>query len=204
MLQTLILIVASGVLIFCVFSIVKVAFKSKNAATAVKETMYDVPYMSTFENTVPNNLPPAVPAHERMRQVPDAEPAPIRTPIAESIQTPAIPGQTEEEILAPEPLQEKISQKVELPAARDIHEHNNNISLFGSNLRHPESMITKSTSQFSSLEVEVSSGVASEVTKPKDIDQVQFSAEMAQNGGEFMSGIVAFDTSDSGTSFSNW
>jgi len=65
-------------------------------------------------------------------------------------------------------------------------------------------MITKSSSQFSSLEEEVSSGVASEVTKPKDIDQVQFSAEMAQNGGEFMSGIVAFDTSDSGTSFSNW
>ena len=106
--------------------------------------------------------------------------------------------------MAPEPLQEKVSQKVEEPEPRDTHSNNDNIALFGSNLRHPESMITKSSSQFSSLEEEVSAGVAGTVTRPKDLNQVPFSAEMAQNGGEFMKGIFAFDSSDSGGAFSEW
>jgi len=204
MLQVALLIVVAGVLIFCVYSIVRVVFKPKQPKKAVQETMYDVPYMSSFDEPLPAKLPPAIPAHERVKQVPEEEPAPIREPVAEVLSTPEIPGQTEEELMAPEPLQEKVTQKVEEPAPRDSHERNDNIALFGSNLRHPETMITKSTAQFSSLEEEVSAGVASTVTRPKDVDQVPFSAEMAQNGGEFMSGIFAFDSSDSGGTFSSW
>jgi hypothetical protein len=205
MLQTLLLVALAGVLIFCVFSIVRVVFKPKAKPTkAVEETMYDVPYMSSFEETPPPNLPPPMAAHERVRQVPEEEPAPIREPIAETISTPVISGQSEEEIQEPEPLQKKVSQKVELPTAKDPHEHSDNIALFGSNLRHPESMITKSSSQFASLDEEVASGVAGEVTKPANVEQLPFSAEMAQNGGEFMKGIFAFDTSDSNTNFSSW
>jgi hypothetical protein len=206
MLQILLLVALTGVLIFCVFSIVRVVFKPKpKPAKAVEETMYDVPYMSSFEEAPPpSNLPPPMAPHERVRQVPEEEPAPIREPIAETISTPVISGQSEEEIQEPEPLQKKVSQKVELPTAKDPHEHNDNIALFGSNLRHPESMITKSTTQFASLEEEVSSGIAGEVTKPANVEQLPFSAEMAQNGGEFMKGIFAFDTSDSNTTFSSW
>jgi hypothetical protein len=205
MLQVALLVVVAGVLIFCVFSIVRVIFKPKQPKKVVEETMYDVPYTSSFEEPQQQqDLPPALPAREDIKQVPEVEPAPVREPIDEEITTPVIPGQTAEEVAAPEPLQEKVSQKVEEPEARDSHAHNDNIALFGSNLRHPESMISKSSSQFSSLEEEVSAGVASTVTRPKDVDQVPFSAEMAQNGGEFMSGIFAFDSSDSGGSFSTW
>jgi len=203
--QEALVIAVTGVLIFCVFSIVRVLFKPKPQKKEVQETMYDVPDVSSFEKPErPVDLPPAIPAREHIKQVPEVEPAPVREPIDEEITTPVIPGQTEEEVAAPEPLQMKVSQKVEEPEPRDTHAPSDNIALFGSNLRHPESMISKSSSQFASLEEEVSAGVASKVTRPKDVDQVPFSAEMAQNGGEFMSGIFAFDTSDSGGTFSEW
>ena len=171
----------------------------------VKEALYDVPYKSNFEEpSAPLAIPPALPAREQVEQVPNSQPAPIREPIAEAQQPPLVPGQTQEDLKTPEPLQEPIAQKVDLPASKDPYDRQENAALFGSDLRHPEAMMVASSSKFSSLETEVSSGLANEVTRPSDIEQVPFSAEMAQNGGQFMDGIFAFDNTDSGGKFSQF
>jgi hypothetical protein len=171
----------------------------------VKEALYDVPYKSNFEeSSAPLAIPPAVPAREYVQQVPNSQPAPIREPIADAEHPPLVPGQTQEELKTPEPLQEPIAQKVDLPGSKDPYDRRENAALFGSDLRHPEAMMVASSSTFSSLESEVSSGVANEVSRPSDIEQVPFSAEMAQNGGQFMDGIFAFDNTDSGGRFSQF
>jgi hypothetical protein len=74
--------------------------------------------------------------------------------------------------------------------------------MFGSNLRHPEAMITK-TDGYATLEVDVASKLASNVKMPEAVNDLPFNAEMAQNGGEFMKGILAFDSTDSSTWFSS-
>jgi hypothetical protein len=171
----------------------------------VKEALYDVPYKSDFEEpSAPLAIPPAVPAREHVEQVPTSQPASIREPIADAEQPPLVPGQTQEELKTPEPLQEPIAQKVDLPASKDPYDRQENAALFGSDLRHPEAMMVASSSKFSSLEREVSAGLANEVARPSDIEQVPFSAEMAQNGGQFMDGIFAFDNTDSGGRFSQF
>ena len=181
-----------AVLVFLVFSILRVAFKPSAVpvrAVPVSESMYDVPYKESLE-------PAAVPA-----EVQAPEPPQVQAPIRENtvpVPKPEVPGQTEEELNAPEPLQERASQKVDSPSPTDPYDTTDNEAQFGSNLRHPESMIAKAGPNFASLESEVAAGVAG---KP-NVEKLPFSAEMAQNGGEFMKGIFAFDSSDSGTTFS--
>jgi hypothetical protein len=169
---------------------------------SVKEALYDVPYKTDFEESAPLAIPPAVPAHEEMEQVPVSQPSPIRESIVDSQQMPLVPGQSQEDLKTPEPLQQPIAQKVDTPSSKDPYDRHENAALFGSDLRHPEAMMVNSSSTFSSLDGEVAAGSASEVIRPADIQQITFSAEMAQNGGEFMNGIFAFDGSDSGGRFS--
>jgi hypothetical protein len=116
---------------------------------------------------------------------------------------PEVPGQTQEELKAPEPLQEPVSVKAEAHSPLDPFEKSENVAMFGSNLRHPEASIEPYKSNFGGLENEIAAGVASQVTKPSEIDKAPFSAEMAQNGGEFMNGIFAFDSTQEGTYFSS-
>jgi hypothetical protein len=71
---------------------------------------------------------------------------------------------------------------------------------FGSNLRHPEQMIERRPPP--SMDYVVASGLGSERNHEGRNRQVSFAPEMAQNGGEFMQGISAFDTSEVGTGFS--
>ena len=187
----------TAVLIFMIFSIMRVAFKKTNdsAATQNRETMYDVPYTETQTTVTPATLPKETPPAEES-QIEEA-PAPIREQRATQ-PMPEVPGQTEEQLKAPEPVQETAAQRVDSPSARDVFDNTNNEAMFGSNLRHPEAMMTRAGPNFASLESEVASGVAG---RP-EVEKLPFSAEMAQNGGEFMSGIFAFDSSDSGTTFS--
>lgn len=197
MYQSILLLAVVVVLVFLVFSIMRVAFKPTVTERAlptlpVNESMYDVPYKETMQ-------PPPPPATVEPREEP-AYVAPVKQE-EQPRPIPEVAGQTEEELKAPEPLQERISQKVDTPSPKDPYDKRDNEALFGSNLRHPESMIASARSpQFSSLESEVASGVAG---RPA-VEQLPFSAEMAQNGGEFMNGIFAFDSSDSGTTFSSY
>jgi hypothetical protein len=129
-------------------------------------------------------------------------PEPEQTPTTNEL--PNVVGQTPEELKAPEPLQEKVDLKVDMPSPNDVYENSDNVALFGSNLRHPEGSIERTrSSSFVILDNEIEAGLASQVSKPTDLDRVQFSSEMAQNGGEFMNGIFAFDSSQDGSYFSS-
>jgi hypothetical protein len=69
----------------------------------------------------------------------------------------------------------------------------NSESEFGDNLRHPEQTIE--------MQPPIGSLRAISSDEPPSMggnESVQYSPELAQNGGEFMSGIFAFDGTDGG------
>lgn len=199
-LEVVLIYLITAVVIFLVFLLVQYAINLNKKSPTINETMGDLPYKSSFEEDAPLNLPPSMPS-EVIKRRPSSEPAPIRDPVTEKVDMPVIPAQTEEELKEPEPLQQHVSQKVDEPSHFDKFEKNDNQALFGSNLRHPEAMITN-TDSYSTLETDVVAGVASRVSVPETVNDMPYNAEMAQNGGEFMKGILAFDTSDSGSWFS--
>lgn len=202
--EVALLFLLTGVVVFMLYVLIRKALDLTKSTKQVKETMDDLPYRDSLEEELPMSLPPPTQAAgSRNDNLPSSEPAPIREAVQENIQLPEVAGQTEEELKEPEPLQRPVSQKVDEPSNYDKFEKNENQALFGSNLRHPEAMITK-TDGFATLETDVAAQVASStVKKPDSINDLQFNAEMAQNGGEFMKGISAFDNSDSGTWFSS-
>ena len=200
--EVALLFLLTGVVVFILYILVRKVLDLTKSTKLVKETMNDLPYRDSLEEELPMSLPPPTQAASRNYNLPSSEPAPIKEVVQENIQLPEVPGQTEEELKEPEPLQREVSQKVDEPSNYDKFEKNENQALFGSNLRHPEAMITK-TDGFATLETDVAAQVASStVRKPDSINDLQFNAEMAQNGGEFMKGILAFDSTDSGTWFS--
>jgi len=169
----------------------------------IEETMETIPYKATFEDEQPRAIPPQVATFNRKSSEQESTPMPIRENVVEELKAPEIPGRSTEETAEQEPLQRAVSQKVELPSSYDKYEKNENQALFGANLRHPEAMITK-TDNYSSLESDVASGVAAnQVVAPDSFPKSQFNQEMVNNGGEFMTGINAFDSSESKTWFSN-
>jgi len=115
---------------------------------------------------------------------------------------PRVPGQTEEDLRAPEPLQatppsvQYMSPEATDPMNRTAHMN----AEFGNNFRHPEQMIEMRPP--SSMQTAMDSHLASERSGPGGHNASGFTPEMAQNGGEFMRGIGAFDTSEIGTGFS--
>lgn len=219
MLATALLVLVTGLLVFLVYSLLNVVFKPQDAK---KDTLSSqkIPYKASFEESPQNtNDEHLSNAHNQeslqkasevtaknSEQDGEAEgevqESPNEVP-AQTLTQPEVAGQTPEELNAPEPLQEKVSLKTESHSALDPYEKNENVALFGSNLRHPEASIEKTSGNFGGLENEIVAGVANQVSKPTDLDKVQFAAEMAQNGGEFMNGIFAYDSSEGGTYFSS-
>jgi len=114
---------------------------------------------------------------------------------------PRVAGQTEEDLRAPEPLQATPpTTQYDPPEATDpMNRHVHMSAEFGSNLRHPEQMIERRPA--SSMNYVVPSGLGSEKSSQGGNRQVSFAPEMAQNGGEFMEGISAFDMSESGIAY---
>jgi hypothetical protein len=115
---------------------------------------------------------------------------------------PRVPAQSEEDLRAPEPLQASPpTTQYDPPEATDPMNRNVHMGAeFGSNLRHPEQMIERRPA--AGMEGVVESGLGSYVTHNGDNRPQMYSPEMAQNGGEFMSGIHAFDKSVEGIGFS--
>lgn len=112
---------------------------------------------------------------------------------------PVVVGQTEKDLRAlrqvsatPPPVQ------YQEPEAKDpLESVVNSESEFGDNLRHPEQTI-EIMPPIGTMRI-MPSGLGSE--EPPSLggnESVQYSPEMAQNGGEFMSGIFGFDSSDGG------
>jgi hypothetical protein len=224
MLAIALVIVLTGLLIFLMYSIVRVAFKAKETsdnAIVPKQESKKIPYRASFDEStmeepelrMANSPPPqvlqkanevaAVNTHTEEPIAEINEPQEYHNEESRPNQTPEVVGQPPNELTSPEPLQEKVSNKAESHSPMDPYEKQDNVALFGSNLRHPEASMEKSSANFGALENEIVAGIASQVSKPTDLDKVQFSAEMAQNGGEFMNGIFAYDSSEGGSYFSS-
>lgn len=122
---------------------------------------------------------------------------PVQAPV-EKVPMPKVPAQTEEDLRADEPLRET-PPDVEYgepqymdPLEGPVH----SVSEFGDNLRHPEQMIEVAPPLGTSRIVPA--GLGSEESAPGGNRPSEYAPEMAQNGGEFMSGIMAFDLTDGG------
>lgn len=128
---------------------------------------------------------------------PPLRPAPLRASV-EAVPMPQVPAQTEEDMREDEPLQQTPPDKQqEEPHYADPHEGPvHSMSEFGDNLRHPEQMIEVAPPLGTSRIVP--SGLGSEKSAPGGNRPSDYTPEMAQNGSEFMSGIMAFDGSDGG------
>lgn len=105
---------------------------------------------------------------------------------------PTVPGQTEEELRAKEPLQERVPASQQQPVTAE----GLGPAKVASNLRHPEQMFHQPQGPAPSLQVtDVPAGRASTVSTPMaNAQQQMFSPEMAQNGGAFIgNSVFAFD-----------
>ncbi len=139
----------------------------------------------------------AVPATKKMAApmpAPGTEPLPV-APVPKADATPVyptVPGQTEEELRAKEPLQQRVPASQQLPVTAE----GLGPAKVASNLRHPEQMFHQPQGAAPSLqETDVPAGRASPVSTPMANSQQQmFSPEMAQNGGAFIgNSVFAFD-----------
>jgi hypothetical protein len=115
---------------------------------------------------------------------------------------PEIVGQTEEDIRMPDPVQQQAPAiQYNKAPPRDVHAGQPHMEAeFGDNLRHPESMFEARNPQQSSYIA--SSGIGSHNTSPGGHDANIYQSENAQNAGEFMRGIFAFDNSFEGSAYS--
>lgn len=115
---------------------------------------------------------------------------------------PAVPAQTEDDLRATQPnMATPPSVQYDTPEA--IDPLNRTVYMgaeFGSNLRHPEQMIELRPS--TGMGGVVASGLGSEHSGPGGNRATGYAPEMAQNGGEFMQGINAYDLSDYGAGYS--
>lgn len=115
---------------------------------------------------------------------------------------PVVPGQTEEDLRTPEPLQRTPpTTEYDIPSHRDpLNPTVNAEAEFGSNFRHPEQMIEARPPV--SMNYVTPSGLGSERSSSGGNDANGYAPEMAQNGGQWMNGIVAFDGSEEGSAYS--
>jgi hypothetical protein len=131
---------------------------------------------------------PAAPVVQKRRPIPH--------------EMPHVPAQTEDDLRATKPhMATPPAVQYDSPEATDPL--NKTVYMgaeFGSNLRHPEQMIEMRPGM--GMGQVVSSGLGSEHSSPGGNRAAGYSPEMAQNGGEFMQGISAFDYSDEGVGYS--
>jgi len=115
---------------------------------------------------------------------------------------PNVPGQTEDDLRTPEPLQRTPpTTEYDIPSHRDpLNPTVNAEAEFGSNFRHPEQMIEARPGP--SMSYVTPSGLGSERSSPGGNDANGYAPEMTQNGALWMGGITAFDSSEEGTAYS--
>lgn len=115
---------------------------------------------------------------------------------------PIVPAQTEEDLRESEQLQQTPptthynNPESTDPFNRQVHMG----AEFGSNLRHPEQMIERRPA--AGMAGVIPSGLGSANSHSGGHNPQMYTPEMAQNGGEFMGGIYAFDTSENGIGYS--
>ena len=115
---------------------------------------------------------------------------------------PSVPGQTEEDLRATDPIQATApAHRYQPPGPKDPHAGPaHEPAEFGDNLRHPEGAFEMRSAPRNDYIAE--SGLGSHVSSPGGNSAIGYSSETAQNAGEFMKGIFAFDGSMEGTAYS--
>ena len=161
-----------------------------------KHVSDDDKFMKSIEHTQPS-----AGLKHQLEHPPEPSPTAIHEEIDSPVIThavPTVPGQTEQDLRATRQVQETPpSTHYESPEAIDPFNRNIHMDAeFGSNLRHPEQMMERRPA--AGIAGIVPSGLGSEVSRPGGNHAAGYAPEMAQNGGEFMSGISAFDGSDGG------
>ena len=150
-----------------------------------------------------NQFRKTVTFHPEVELVHHAEPLNMSPEVPKPM--PVVVGQTEEDLRATRPVSDT-PPPIEYPEpeARDpLEAVANSESEFGDNLRHPEQMIELQP-PMGTLRTPVKDLGPDELPLPSHggHQSVQYASELAQNGGEFMSGIFAFDGSDDGVGYS--
>lgn len=194
-------LIAWGILALIVFAAVFFSYHILNVTTSDSNMNANGGVNTAFQPlnpVVPKNVyAEELPRDREEHHVHFAEPL---EPIQEQPKPmPVVVGQTEEDLRALRQVSE-IPPPVEYPEpeAKDPMETVvNSESEFGDNLRHPEQMIEVQP-PMGSLRTHIPGIEAEDLPAIGGHQSVAYSPEMAQNGGEFMSGIFAFDGSDGG------
>jgi hypothetical protein len=128
--------------------------------------------------------------------------APVTTYHTEPVPVPRIPAQTEEDVRATRPVMETPPEVTyDEPLSKDPYEDTvHNEAEFGDNLRHPEQMMEVHP-PMGTMRV-AASGLGSDQSFDRVNQSIPYSPEMAQNGGEFMNGIMAFESDSAGVGYS--
>ena len=193
-----------GVFLFFGYSILRVAWMEETSPKSVDGFMsaqmeHEANPVFVQAEPVPIPLvsyggnPPAIPTPTIQHQAPQEPQAPILSNPQPPLEIPKVAGQTSEDLITPEPLQQTPpTVKYDPPEATDplnrtVHMN----AMFGSNLRHPEQLIEKRPRR--RMQNAIDSGVASRQTRNDSQGVNQYSEEMIQNGGLMSGGLMAND-----------
>jgi hypothetical protein len=197
----LILLLIVGVFAFFGYHIIQASSTTDEKPDAVPQALQTLGAIAKSNYPGGPQLSPAYEMYDdgNNQEMPHA---PVVQTVAAPNRMPAVPGQTEDDLRAPEQLQATPpSTHYDIPESMDPMNRTVHMDAeFGSNLRHPEQMVEHQPS--TGMGHVVASGLGSEASSPGGNSMVGYAPEMAQNGGEFMSGITAFDMSEMGSSFS--
>ena len=161
-------------------------------------------YVASQDPTAPSAKPSVMPYND-VRAVAHSEDlayqsAPIRQ-VPTPLPMPEVAGQTEEDLRQTSPLNdtppavEYADPEPEDPLEGDVYTE----AEFGDNLRHPEQAMEIAPPLGSIRAVEA--GVGGNQSFSGMNESVPYTPELAQNGGEFMSGIMAFDGDGGGIGY---
>ena len=184
----LILLAVAGVVAFFLVQIGLVLYKRMNETNELREHLVGAQY-------VPNMTQPDDTSGPVLRNEQVSEPGPVVLPQQRGKANPSIPGQSDEEVRTPEPLQRRVRrQQADEPDAAEPSPQRQEEATFTEDLRHPEASFQPHP--FNKKSMPVDSGVASKVSSPGLGDQQPYDSDMAQNGGEWIKGAFAFDSTE--------
>ena len=183
------------VFLFLGFHIIKASSSSAAATPVIKESHDEYKTPQYPVQPITKEVLPPIQTQSEETQAPQED-------NTEAHAMPAVAGQSEEDLRAPEPhIATPPSTFYDSPEATDPLDKVGYMDAeFGSNLRHPEQMIERRPAR--DTRQIVNSGLGSPSSGPGGNNVAGYSPEMTNNGGEFMSGIIPFDSSEMGGGFS--
>ena len=182
--RTGILLVVGSLVIFFLFQIGIVLWQRMNNSTKLREHLSGATYVDDLR--MAQHVSPA----QRVE-----EPAQVGVHQGGN-PLPDIPGQTPEQVRRPEPTQRQVNRsRAEEPEPSELQPQQEEAG-FTERLRHPEASFQRHPGDLGSMAPEVQAGRASAISSPGAANEQPFASELAQNGGELMNGLFAFDSQE--------